>query len=398
MSLKSAITVRTLFVLVASLCFLVLVNFFTISSHLFLYARIISSYIQVQHRSNATSGESEYIQWLQEKSRARKANVQHARKNVSLHARGKWKVYSATYAKDDKNKSEIASNAQHNLIVSRNDRQDSCDNCFAHKFDYVIFSDSICKVIEGKAVELVIFIMTAHENNEQRNAIRQTWLTISKNNTANVRYAFILGETKDKSLREKIMLENSVHKDFLMENFIDSYSNLTLKTIMSFKYAANNCPNVKFVMKTDDDMYVNVPFLLELLRKHEKALQKAVGGSCTQKASPIRVQTSKWYASYQSFPHKYYPGFCSGTGYVTSLNVVRKVYEVSPNIPFFHLEDVYMSLCINTIGYKLLGLQGFNTGRPKLDPCLYKSFKLITSHGLSAHMQKSIWNGICSIF
>ncbi|KAL3886594.1 hypothetical protein ACJMK2_026578 [Sinanodonta woodiana] len=381
MSVRAAISVRTLFVLVAFLCLFVLVNFFTTSSHLSLYTGIItSSKIRVQHPSNA---ESEFMQSLQDKLRENKAKVvPNNGENISFHVNGKWKVNSATYlVDDDKSKSEIASKAKHNIFVSRKARQNSCDNCFAHNFEYVIFSDIICKVIEGKAVELLIFIMTAHQNSEQRNALRQTWLTVSQNNTSNVRYAFILGETKDKSLREQILLENSVHKDFLMENFVDAYSNLTLKTIMSFKYAVNNCPNVKFVLKTDDDMYVNVPDLLALLRKHENDLQKAVGGSCSQKASPIRI--------------RFYPGFCSGTGYVTSLNVVRKVYEVSPNIPFFHLEDVYISLCIHHIGYKLLKFSGFNTGRPKLDPCLYKSVQLITSHGLSARMQKWIWNGIC---
>ena len=44
-------------------------------------------------------------------------------------------------------------------------------------------------------------------------------------------------------------------------HFQDSYHNLTLKTVMGLKWMSIFCPHAKFILKTDDDIYVNVPLL-----------------------------------------------------------------------------------------------------------------------------------------
>ena len=54
--------------------------------------------------------------------------------------------------------------------------------------------------------------------------------------------------------------------DIIQENFLDSYNNLTLKSILMLKYVKNNCENkVKYVMKCDDDTFINVPNLIHVL-------------------------------------------------------------------------------------------------------------------------------------
>lgn len=275
-------------------------------------------------------------------------------------------------------------------------RQDECSNCFTHDFKYVIDNQEICKLNSDQTeVELLILILTVHANSLQRQTLRETWLTFSKNNTANVRYAFLLGEVKDSKLQEDVLKESQRFGDIIKEDFVDSYSNLTYKTIMGFKWASTKCGVAKAVMKTDDDMYVNVPNVLNIVRNNSDVLQTNVVGSCAQKAGPIRNTQSKWFASIKSFPGKFYPGFCSGTGYMTSMHVVQKVYEISPHVPFFHLEDVYVALCIKRLGYHLKGFPGFNPGHPKLDPCLYNGKQLVTSHYMSPVMIKRMWNSKC---
>ena len=193
-------------------------------------------------------------------------------------------------------------------------------------------------------IDLLIIILTVHENVQQRTALRDSWLTPTTNNTSNVRYAFLLGEIKDRKLQADIMRENDAFKDIIKEDFVDVYSNLTYKTIMGFKWAAIKCGVAKAVLKTDDDMFINVPNVLDIVKSHFNFLQTGIVGSCWKSTRPNRNQKSKWYASENSFPGKVYPSFCSGTGYLTSLNVVRRVLEISPHVPFFHLEDVHVQL------------------------------------------------------
>ena len=277
-----------------------------------------------------------------------------------------------------------------------NKRKDECNNCFNHDFKYVIDNPNICKLYPGlKEIELLIIILTVHNNVQQRNALRETWLTYSKNNTAHVRYAFLLGEIKDTKLKADVIKESVMFRDIIKEDFVDVYSNLTYKTIMGLKWAATKCGIAKTVFKTDDDMYINVPNVLNIVRNNFSSLQTNIVGSCAQRAGPIRNQKSKWFASINSYPGKLYPGFCSGTGYLTSLNVARKVFEVSPHVPYFHLEDVYVALCIKKLGYHLKGFPGFNPGHPKLDACLYNGKSLVTAHYMTPAMIRQMWKAKC---
>ena len=56
--------------------------------------------------------------------------------------------------------------------------------------------------------------------------------------------------------------EASLYKDVIVEDFVDAYNNLTIKSIMGLKWAAQYCGNAKYVFKVDDDMFVNTYNLL----------------------------------------------------------------------------------------------------------------------------------------
>ena len=184
-----------------------------------------------------------------------------------------------------------------------NARKEECNSCFNHDFKYLINNPDICKLTSGQTeIELLIIILTVHSNTLARNALRETWLTFSRNNSANVRYAFLLGENQNTELQEILSKENEQFGDIVQENFVDAYSNLTYKTIMGYKWAASYCSVAKAVLKTDDDMYINVPNVLHIVRKDYILLQTNVFGACSQVAYPIRDASSKWFASVQSYP------------------------------------------------------------------------------------------------
>lgn len=280
---------------------------------------------------------------------------------------------------------------------ANNTRKDMCNNCFNHDFKYLINNPDICKLYSNQTdIELFIIISTVHTNKLERNTLRETWLTNSKNNSADVRYAFLFGEIQNTTLQESLFRESEQFKDIIQENFVDVYSNLTYKTLMGFKWAAINCVVAKAILKTDDDMYINVPNVLNIVKKDLISLQTNIIGSCNQVAKPIRDTKSKWFASVHSYPGKYYAGFCSGTGYLTSLNVARKVFEISHHVPFFHLEDVYVALCIKKLEYHLKAYPGFHPDHPKLDPCLYNGRALVTAHYMTHKMTRQMWTTKCN--
>ena len=60
----------------------------------------------------------------------------------------------------------------------------------------------------------------------------------------------------DARVQASIEKEAAVHGDILQEDYIDTYENLTLKSISMIRWVSQNCPNARYVAKIDDDNYV----------------------------------------------------------------------------------------------------------------------------------------------
>lgn len=114
---------------------------------------------------------------------------------------------------------------------------------------------------------LVFIVKSAMDHFARRNAIRQSWGYEKRFSDVIIRTIFMLGISHDRpDLQSLIDIEQSNYKDIVQANFIDSYYNNTIKTMMSNKWVVTYCPRVKFVMFVDDDFYVSTKNVLRFLR------------------------------------------------------------------------------------------------------------------------------------
>lgn len=266
-------------------------------------------------------------------------------------------------------------------------RATTCNGCFEHNFNRLLNYPNICS--GNTLVELLILITSSHSCQTCRDAIRQTWLQESKNNTSTVRYVFLLGVTADDKLMAEVLTESRLHRDILVEDFVDTYYNLTYKTVMGLKWATEFCSHAKYVLKTDDDVFINVQNVLKLTQNKQSNLQKNIVGSCSLWRRPLRNQDSKWYVSRETYPWTFLPPFCSGTGYVMSIDVAQHVLKVSRNVPYFHLEDVYVGLCLIQLRFSVTDMKGFNRD---IHNCVFKDSEEITMHFMDPVRLKKVWN------
>ncbi|CAH1780080.1 unnamed protein product [Owenia fusiformis] len=274
-------------------------------------------------------------------------------------------------------------------------RLDKCDACFPQS-SYIYKNDNLCSTNNSNnsnnsttLVKLLVIIFTVHNGTKTRNILRKTWASISKNNTRELRYVFLLGKhTKDPEWNVRVLAEAKKYGDILIKDFMDEFRNLTLKTMSGLKWAAEFCSNAKYIMKTDSDMWVNTPRLLRYIDLFN--IENEIIGTCLKKSKPIRHKESKYYASPEEYPHMWYPSFCSGTGYVTTMKVVKDIVKVSPDIPFFFLEDIYVGLCNKALGYKVRRVKGFQHKRVKLSVCGYN--QIFTSHRIQIAEIEKVWN------
>ncbi|OWF55957.1 Beta-1,3-galactosyltransferase 1 [Mizuhopecten yessoensis] len=278
-------------------------------------------------------------------------------------------------------------------------RPQLCDKCFLHNFTLLLDNEDICNTAEESGyeadIDVLILVTTTHAHYSQREAMRTSWLTDTKNNKGNVRYAFLLGISASQTENVQIKQENGIYHDILQEIFIDSYKNLTYKTMMALKWAKTRCAHAWHILKTDDDVYVNIPGLLKSLKTHAKALLSAVGGTCPNMAFPVRDKDSKFYVDIETYPGKYYPTYCSGTAYIMSMTVAKCVLEISENIPFFPIEDIYIAFCIHKLGFRFVNIGGFHRFFITPNMCNYKSDWFVTSHGVNPQLVKDVWKTIC---
>jgi Galactosyltransferase len=139
-----------------------------------------------------------------------------------------------------------------------------------------------------------------------------------------------------------------VYGDLLQGNFQDSYQNLTYKHTMAFKWFVYNCPNVNYLLKTDDDVFVNTPLLYETLEiVSNQSFPRKPGRLmiCTEvtNAKVKRSYRSKWHVSFETYNEKFYPNYCSGFSIIYSADVVFQLYNQTQNLPYFWIDDVHIT-------------------------------------------------------
>ncbi|XP_046373029.1 beta-1,3-galactosyltransferase 5-like [Haliotis rufescens] len=272
-------------------------------------------------------------------------------------------------------------------------RPQSCDNCFKYNVKTVIQGKSCLLSWASKHIDVLVLITSAPGNIDRRNAVRETWLSPYQNNTSNVRYLFLLGLSEYMASDALIQQENTVHGDILQGDFLEDYHNLTYKTLMGMTWAVHYCKEVKLIIKVDDDVWLNIPTLLGLL--HYKRIPFALGGKCTYNSAPARSPDSKWYASFRSYPEDHYPPFCAGPGYVLSPKTAANILEVSKNVPYFHLEDVYIGMCIQKLKQRIQTIHGFMSFKPPGHLCHLRHNSIVLIHEVSLNDMRLAFGNRC---
>lgn len=227
---------------------------------------------------------------------------------------------------------------------------------------------------------------------------------------------------------------------------MDSYNNLTLKSLSLISWAHKFCKNANYVFKIDDDVFLNTKMFHDLIICITKARNdiykklyqentitigednvqdKFDQGSVVQPSSSTelaecesfkpyglinyyvnskshdyesyifggylykgvqadRNPSSKWYLDRSVYRYDRLPPFLSGTAYFMSSNIIPHLLHEAQHHPVISLEDVYMSGIIGSQGLKLKlsHLNGWSRFRPRWDSVCTYN-KLLTAHGLS---------------
>ncbi|XP_014219981.1 beta-1,3-galactosyltransferase 1 isoform X2 [Copidosoma floridanum] len=245
----------------------------------------------------------------------------------------------------------------------------------------------------GESAYLLIVVCSAVTNVNARLTIRNTWGNQSNLDVlydSSVKLVFLLGLSGNDTINDYVVDESHLYNDVIQEHFHDSYNNLTLKSLMMLKWATTYCDKITYLMKSDDDMFINVPALIKALKARAKSTGTLIG-SLICNAKPVTDIKNKWYTPKYMYSERTYPNYLSGTGYVMSLDVARRIYKAALAVPLLHLEDVYITgICAKKIGLRPANQHGFSYIPRKLETCALR--EVITAHKINASTMNTIWS------
>ncbi|XP_020490060.1 beta-1,3-galactosyltransferase 2-like [Labrus bergylta] len=202
---------------------------------------------------------------------------------------------------------------------------------------------------------LILLTPVAPHNTKTRDVIRNTWGKETTVLGQRVSLFFLLGvsalEDGTGPIKKQILLESQRHHDILQSNFLDTYNNLTIKTMIMFEWVISHCPNSSYAMKVDSDIFLNVHNLVDMLLKAPRHLYMT--GLIARNATVLRDQNSKWYLPVSAFPESTYPTYAMGLGYVFSLDLPKRILEASAHVKAIYIEDAYVGLCLRHLGISL---------------------------------------------
>ena len=138
-----------------------------------------------------------------------------------------------------------------------------------------------------------------------------------------------------------IKIESQSYGDILQENFHDSYYNLTTKTLMLLKWYNQKCSHVPYLLKCDDDVFLNTKKLHNFVSTI--TVDDVLIGYLFCGIKPVRFKMHKWYVPEFVYSEDTYPPYVAGFGYLMSSSAAQKLFWAARHVPWFLWEDVYLT-------------------------------------------------------
>ena len=251
---------------------------------------------------------------------------------------------------------------------------------------------------------LLVLITSAPDNADRRTAIRNSWC--SNNAKSSVRHTqthaqtsqlswhctFLVGRDRNAVTNAKVLKESQYFSDILYGDYDDSYRNLSFKVLAGLHWAHLHCP-LQFVLKTDDDCFVNIHLLPEFLLNQQVDQSVLYAGNAAdqeRRAHVIRDPGNKWSVTREEYAPDLYPPYASGTGYILSQNVLSRMLELSHYYKPFPNEDAYIGVLADQLALSPIHSSRFTLYSDAWTICNYRY--LLVIHHVSVEQQAHMQN------
>ncbi|KAM9763070.1 N-acetyllactosaminide beta-1,3-N-acetylglucosaminyltransferase 3-like [Menidia menidia] len=240
-------------------------------------------------------------------------------------------------------------------------------------------------------VFLLLVIKSSPMNYERREVLRKTWAKERLHNGVWIRRIFLSGTSgsgfEKKTLNKLLELEHYEFGDILQWDFSDTFHNLTLKQTLFLNWLEENCPNARFLLNGDDDVFAHTSNMVRYLQSlpDNNGSKHLFTGHLLATERPVRWAPSKYYIPTQIQESNFYPPYCGGGGFLMSGYTAKVIHRTAQDVPLHPIDDAYMGMCLakaglvpsSHIGVKTVGLSILSKVKDDLEPCYLRELLLV---------------------
>ena len=154
-------------------------------------------------------------------------------------------------------------------------------------------------------------------------------------------------------VRKNIIEEADTYGDILLGDYVDTYYNITWKTVTNLRWISAFCDKTHHdtFLFIDDDHRVNISMVMAFLRNTPKwILRRSIFGHVETKEHPVRERSWKCFLSRKEYPMDRYPPFPRGFSQFIGADIIDEMAIASAFTKFNYFpEDVYLGV----LGFKL---------------------------------------------
>ncbi|CAG9841012.1 unnamed protein product [Diabrotica balteata] len=239
-------------------------------------------------------------------------------------------------------------------------------------FNFSIMNQ-VCQ--ESNSVLVLMVVHSAPLNFDKRQAIRDTWGQMDETK----KIVFLIGDPSSLEEQKNIEAESTLFGDIVQGNFIDTYRNLTYKHVTVLKYFIYHCPHAKFLLKTDDDVFVNWPSMKNFLTYDLCPGDRQTIYCITRTHSHVDRNESKWVVTFEEYSEEFYPPYCLGYFIVYTPEVVFTLYkEAQKSNSFLWVDDAFVTgILFKNLNYTHTDIESLVLSGDNLD-AINKDFTNVT--------------------
>ncbi|KAK3595072.1 hypothetical protein CHS0354_043169 [Potamilus streckersoni] len=280
---------------------------------------------------------------------------------------------------------------------------ESIKKLYAHSWDKVITPYNPKYMIDGRNIcnvspppFLLFFVLSLPKNTGERQAIRQTWGSVaSQSHTSfniSTKLMFILGQMADGMLPEKVLQEEATkYKDIVQADFVESRHNLTIKMMTGLRWVKTYCPSVKYILKADDDTFINVALFSDYLLKNPNINNKTIHGYLYPNGGLVQRE-GKYAVGKKEFPSSRYPAYVSGTSYILPFDVISDMLDLAERLPYCPVDDALITGVLRSIlDVKIQHSSDFtHVLNTEISPCRFDTQIAVTN--IDTKCMHTLWN------